>query len=235
MGGMNKIMALMIGAVVGLLALIIVVEPIANAATETTDATSTADFIATGGTINLGQNPSWYGIPAGTTQRVLLDGMSLSDPGTSISLVTLTSNRGSITITGDGFTPGENTLSYVTESGDSTENIILKALPFLIAIGVAGSMFAAAGFGGQSAYSGSGSESIMSSAITVIAGVIMLPIVQQFVTVSKEAYASSPEFFGVELILGFIVILYVLALVVGGLGNVVGGVRSRGGMSGMGM
>ena len=115
---------------------------------------------------------------------------------------------------------------------DTTAGIVLKVVPFLVALAGIAAMLgnvAIAGLQitGRTGFNTNAFEGVM----VVFIGVVLLPVVLAFVTSARESYEIAPEFIGVLSVLSLITIAYVLAILSSAVGAVAP--RARGILGGM--
>ena len=226
---MRVVMGLLAAGILTLLALVVIEQPLTTSATE--ERTETVGVtIATGsGDASLSQQ-HWYT----TLKGLSISNASGTDPSSEFQgNATLSPDRRTVEFT--GMTTNEAVtldITYRVPLADTTVGIVLKVVPFLVALAGIAAMLgnvAIAGLQitGRTGFNTNAFEGVM----VVFIGVVLLPVVLAFVTSARESYEIAPEFIGVLSVLSLITIAYVLAILSSAVGAVAP--RARGILGGM--
>jgi len=218
-GGLNSvpIIALLVVIIIGTIGLVVVEGPFRTALTTAqTDAeTVTTGVAETTATITL-PNAHWF---ADTTQLTATCATDTGSTVTAIDATRLVVTLGNLTAS----TVQVCTTTFLGENPDVDAIDFVELIPFFVVLAIVGASFTVGGQGIGSArssgvFSGGGFgglqvSNMMNLIVSIIVGVIMLPILITFILLVDVPYTNQPEVVGVTAMLVLITLGYVFALV----------------------
>lgn len=210
---------LVIAVIISLLAVVIIEQPVSASSTQAgsdTVAVTTASGVTTANVSITAKH--WYNTNKDVTASCVTD----ANP----TIGTVDADRLGVNLSGlSASTTQDCTIGYLTPQDDSTVGIVLAIIPFLLLMGGLVSAFGAS-YVGVKAGMGSGMGGNLENLIVIMVGVILVPVVLSFVSLSSDAYSIAPEFVGVSAILPLVSIGYILSLMSTAFGGFAPKVRS---------
>ena len=195
---MNKIGSIMVTIILLLLGLVFLEQPLTDVLTDT----GTAEATGTS-TVTL-PSPHWY---------TSTEGISATNDGAAATIASISDDRLSVTINGTVATDKKAVVTYLRETEDSIENIVLKAFPFLVTAVMLAVAFSTVR-GGITRYRSGGEASVPTGTaiLVIIGGVILLPIIMAFRDEAVAAFGGAPEYIGVAIAMPLVILGYIFAL-----------------------
>ena len=219
---MSKVFAFLFSTVLILLIVFILEGPLTTSGTVPTTHSALAVVADSAGlgTITL-PSKHWYSTTKGMTITAVTDG----DVSTNASS-TVATNR--TTVTAGGLTPSSTQnidVIFLGEDPDDLFGIVMKMLPFILLLGGIGASTAQLVQGGRAGMGEGMNLGFMEAGVVILAGVILLPVVNSFTTLVTGAYTIAPEFLAVTTLTPLVKVAYILGLVGAAFGSIGPSVR----------
>ena len=217
-GGLQSvpIIGLLVVIIIGTIGLVVVEGPFRTALTTVqTDVESvTTGAAETTGTVTLA-NAHWFADETQLTVTCVTD----ASPGFTVGATRLTVALTGLTVA----TTQDCTTTFLGENPDVDAIDFVELIPFFVVLAIVGASFTVGGQGIGSArssgvFTGGGFgglqvSNMMNLIVSIIVGVIMLPILITFILLVDVPYTNQPEVVGVTAMLVLITLGYVFALV----------------------
>ena len=196
---------LVVAVIISLLAVVIIEQPVTASNTQAgsdTVSTVTASGVTTANVSLSAEH--WYSNTKSVTASCATD----ANP----TIVSLDADRRGVNLSGlTAATTQDCNISFLKAQDDQTVGIVLAIIPFLLLMGGLVSAFGAS-YIGVKAGMGTGLGGNLENLVVIMVGVILVPVVMSFITLSSNAYQYAPEYIGVSAILPLVSIGYILSL-----------------------
>jgi len=205
---MKGIMSNVMVYVFGVLALLVAASPLRDAITDAqTDTYAVLGAPATTRTYTL-TDPHWHN---DTTNMVVTS----ADDGDVTALCIVAASRVSVVCTGMTSATHAGTVAYITETTESTLNIVLKMIPFFLVLGIVVTSISYQGYQTYDIIGGGrgGDKAVMSilnSAIVILVMAILVPVLLAFVNMGRTEYNTQTDFIGMTVAWTLVLIGYVM-------------------------
>ncbi len=214
---MNKMFGFLFSTVLILLIVFILEGPLTTSGTVETTQVEESVVADANGLADITLNSQhWYNTTKGLTITAAIDG-DVSTHASSAMAV----NRTTLTVGGlTASSTQKITVVFLAEDADDMFVIVMKMLPFILLLGGVGAA-ATSLVGGVKAGTGEGlNAGMMEAGVIILAGVILLPVVNSFSTLVTDAYTIAPEFLAVTTLTPLVKVAYVLGLLGAAFGSI---------------